>query len=119
MVNGTATVQQTMNVVGDGTAQAHDETYNLFLSKSATLEVSKFLILGFKYFNIYSCTYFLLFAAWCGHCKLWNGQHSLPFEGSNYQGIYSSKSINCGQLRIQLDKAYRGWYNELEFYLGR
>ncbi|ROT83230.1 polehole-like protein [Penaeus vannamei] len=38
MVNGTATVQQTMNVVGDGTAQAHDETYNLFLSKSATLE---------------------------------------------------------------------------------
>lgn len=61
MVNGTATVQQTMNVVGDGTAQAHDETYNLFLSKSATLEVSKFLILGFKYFNIYSCTYFLCY----------------------------------------------------------
>ncbi|XP_063609339.1 uncharacterized protein LOC134783409 [Penaeus indicus] len=37
-VNGPAVVQQTMNVIGDGTAQAHEETYDLFLTKTANLE---------------------------------------------------------------------------------
>ncbi|XP_047476972.1 uncharacterized protein LOC125030755 [Penaeus chinensis] len=37
-VNGPAAVRQTMTVMGDGSAQANEETYNLFLTKTASLE---------------------------------------------------------------------------------
>ncbi|XP_037779775.1 uncharacterized protein LOC119576246 [Penaeus monodon] len=38
MVNGPATIQQTMNIMGDGSAQPQEETYDLFLTKTEHLE---------------------------------------------------------------------------------